>query len=210
MGGIVLAVLDRSLDGKILASAKHEFLENGFVNANLRAICKNAGTTTGAVYNRYKGKGELFAELVRPAIEALNKRINSASDIGKIKSLEIKKRKLLDISVETEPTMNFIYDYYDEFRLLCCCSEGSPYSDFLHGFIETNTNNNWEWMNNLKEICDLNIEIKVNKEELHLILTTYWTAVFQPISHEFSRERAIFYCGILSNFLNLNSIIEIK
>ena len=41
-----------------------EFLERGFKSASLRSIVKKAGLTTGAFYNYYSSKEELFNELV--------------------------------------------------------------------------------------------------------------------------------------------------
>ena len=43
-----------------------EFLERGFKSASLRSIVKKAGLTTGAFYNYYSSKEELFNELVDP------------------------------------------------------------------------------------------------------------------------------------------------
>ena len=49
---------------KILAAAKAEFLQKGFVAASLRKIVSDAGVTTGAFYGYFKSKEELFDALV--------------------------------------------------------------------------------------------------------------------------------------------------
>ena len=54
-----MAVADRSIDPRILESARTEFLASGFEKASLKTICEGAGVTTGALYKRYKGKEEL-------------------------------------------------------------------------------------------------------------------------------------------------------
>ena len=56
-----MAVADRSIDPRILESARSEFLANGFETASLKSICEGAGVTTGALYKRYKGKEDLFS-----------------------------------------------------------------------------------------------------------------------------------------------------
>ena len=43
---------DRSIDPRILESAKEEFLDKGFLGASLNNICRKAGVTTGALYKR--------------------------------------------------------------------------------------------------------------------------------------------------------------
>ena len=55
----------------LLASAKQEFLEKGYQGASLRAICKNAGVTTGALYFFFQDKEDLFAAIVGPVLEKL-------------------------------------------------------------------------------------------------------------------------------------------
>ena len=57
-----MSVADRSIDPRIMESAKEEFLQKGFLDASLQEICKNAGVTTGALYKRFKGKEERSEE----------------------------------------------------------------------------------------------------------------------------------------------------
>ena len=45
-----MAVADRSIDPRILESARTEFLASGFEKASLKTICEGAGVTTGALY----------------------------------------------------------------------------------------------------------------------------------------------------------------
>ena len=63
---------DKSIDPRILKSAKEEFLSQGYEKASLKTICANAKVTTGALYKRYKSKEELFTAVVTPTLEALN------------------------------------------------------------------------------------------------------------------------------------------
>ena len=66
-----MSVADRSIDPRIMESAKEEFLQKGFLDASLQVICKNAGVTTGALYKRFKGKEELFCALVESTVQDL-------------------------------------------------------------------------------------------------------------------------------------------
>ncbi len=67
-----MANKDKSIDPVLLKSAREHFLAKGFANASVQEICKNAGVTTGALYTRYKGKGELFEAVVEDAVQVLN------------------------------------------------------------------------------------------------------------------------------------------
>ena len=55
---------DKETKSRLLASAKQEFMEKGYLQASLRNICKNAGVTTGALYFFFQDKEDLFASLV--------------------------------------------------------------------------------------------------------------------------------------------------
>ena len=67
-----MSVPDKSIDPRLLASAKAEFLDKGFIKAELKTICENAGITTGAVYKRYKSKEDLFCSVVDDIAEHLD------------------------------------------------------------------------------------------------------------------------------------------
>lgn len=51
---------------KIEEYARKEFKSKGYVDASLRTIAMEAGTTTGSIYSRYGGKEGLFSALVEP------------------------------------------------------------------------------------------------------------------------------------------------
>ena len=77
-----MSVPDKSIDPRLLASAEAEFLDKGFIKAELKTICENAGITTGAVYKRYKGKEDLFCAVVDDMKQAADE-ILKLRDMGK-------------------------------------------------------------------------------------------------------------------------------
>ena len=62
---------EKETRAKLLASAKAEFLEKGYMQASLRNICKNAGVTTGALYFFFKDKEDVFASLIEEPLHGL-------------------------------------------------------------------------------------------------------------------------------------------
>lgn len=111
----------------ILCSAKEEFLAHGFEGASLRAICKKAGLTTGAFYNHFAQKEDLFEALVAPMIE-------SFQDLyGGVISQEMND---LSTGVENELiSIRYAIAHRDEFRLLFDCSKGTKYEGFKEHLI---------------------------------------------------------------------------
>lgn len=55
----------------LIESAKKEFLEHGFQNANLRRISSESGVSTGSIYTRFGEKAGLFSAVVKPAADGL-------------------------------------------------------------------------------------------------------------------------------------------
>ena len=73
---------DTSIDSRLIESARKEFIEKGFIKAELKTICENANITTGAVYKRYKGKEELFRAVVEKAVATLDSFVSERNRCG--------------------------------------------------------------------------------------------------------------------------------
>ena len=112
----------------ILRTAKEEFLSHGFEGTSVRAICKRAGLTTGAFYNHFSQKEEVFEALVAPMIEEFHGLYNSVMG---------RELEDLDTGIENE-MISITYDiaHRDEFQLLFECSRGTKYENFKDELIE--------------------------------------------------------------------------
>ena len=75
-----MSVPDKSIDPRLLNAAKKVFLKKGFEMASLAEICQTAGVTTGALYKRYRGKEELFAEVVSKTIREMKEFVSSLEE----------------------------------------------------------------------------------------------------------------------------------
>ena len=112
----------------LLQSGKEEFLEHGFERASLRAICKQAGVTTGAFYSHFKGKDEFFGAIVEDDLHAYNTLYDGLIDrlVGRV-AVGIDEELLI---------MGFIMDHRELFQLLFDCSDGSSYEGFKDALLE--------------------------------------------------------------------------
>lgn len=202
-----MSVQNRAINLRLFESAKVEFLEKGYQNASLQDICKNAGVTTGALYKRYKGKEELFGAVVEPFIQMFNAfleaEIKSEFEYLKQDQLETLWNDEIRI-LHIQRSMNFFYDNFDGMRLLLCCSQGTSYESFLHDFSAEMTNLTARFMSEARK---QNSAIKLmDIEELHIFETAFCSAMFEPIIHNFSREKALTYCEKLSDFFNWKKV----
>lgn len=118
----------QNIRAALLSSGKDQFLAYGFEKASLRTICKNAGLTTGAFYNHFSGKEDLFSSLVEPMIHGFRKMYQ-----------EVISQELADLTtgVENELTsITYAISHKDEFRLLFECSKGTRYEGFKEYLIQ--------------------------------------------------------------------------
>lgn len=128
---------EKETRAKLLASAKAEFLEKGYMQASLRNICKNAGVTTGALYFFFKDKEDVFASLIEEPLHGLYE-IMKAHYSLEVVSVEGGTEELLEMHEDlgaAKEAIHYMYQYYDEFQLLLTKSQGSRYENCVDQFV---------------------------------------------------------------------------
>ena len=133
-----MALRDHSLDDKITAAARAEFLEKGYTGASLRKIAEKAGVTVGAIQTRYKSKNELFASLLEPLlseIKTLFQDTRADYDAG----IGTNFQAGLKASMEHESTaiLHLIFDHYEDAMLLLCRSAGSSLEHYFDRIVQS-------------------------------------------------------------------------
>jgi len=181
---------DKSIDPRILDAAREEFLSKPYEQVSLREICAKAGVTTGAFYNRYKNKEELFDALVAPTLE-LVRSFSDRTESNSYERLDANElRRMWELTPETQArTVNMLYDNSEGFRLLLCHAEGTRYANFLHDFVTEATARSHLF---IREVYRRGMTtFLIEEEELHMLLTAYWSTMFEPLIHGLSREQAL-------------------
>ena len=101
--------------------------------------------------------------------------------------------------------INMIYDNFDGFRILLCHAEGTKYADFLHDFVTDVTERSYRFT---QEIYRRGMSpFLIDKEELHMLLTAYWSTMFEPVLHGLSRERALQHSEIVAKLFNWTAVL---
>lgn len=186
---------------KILEVGKREFLAKGFKDASLRKIVAEAGFTKGAFYGYYPDKAALFEALVSEAADGLIEQFKAAQDAHFDLIPENKTSESRELSTKyLLHFVNYIYDYFEEFKLVLCCSEGTKYEDYIHELVELEVSHTEKYYAILKEKGK--ITGRVSHDLHHMITSAYFTAVFETIVHDMSREQAIEYVEELAIFFN--------
>ncbi len=104
--------------------------------------------------------------------------------------------------------IDYIYDHYDNFRLLLKCGDSGKFEDFIHNMVEREVEASQKYM---KTMCDAGIEFPaVSKSLMHMIYTGFFSSVLQIIEHDMDRGTAKKKCISVKGISNwwLGAIVE--
>ncbi|MBQ9687240.1 MAG: TetR/AcrR family transcriptional regulator [Oscillospiraceae bacterium] len=171
---------------RIMAAAREEFMEYGFENASMRRIGERVGMTAAGIYRHCRDKEDLFDQLVAPAVE----RMNAWLDAHTTRSVSaVREGGNLWQDTEIDMMRDLIYPNMADYRLLLSKAQGTKYENFLHDLVEDHQQLMQEFLPDLKArgyaVRD------ISPKELHLLLTAYTTAMFEPVIHDYPMEDAL-------------------
>ena len=173
----------------ILNTARKHFLKDGFSGASLRNIVKDAGLTTGAFYKYYPTKEALFDALTDPYIEHIYQIYDRVvEDFEKLSAKE-QTSNMSDTSGDgMDQMIDYIYEHYDNFRLLLKCGDSGKFETFIHNMVDREMRSSLEYVKKMKED---GIEIPIVGESLmHMIYTGFFSSIFQIIEHDIDTQTA--------------------
>ena len=204
-----MSVPDKSIDPRLLTSAKEEFLDKGFIKAELKTICENAGITTGALYKRYKGKEDLFCAVVDNIAELLDVFIGERSDID---FSALSDKEIYDSWQMTYdsmlPLFSLLNEHRDTFTLLIDKAAGTRYENFSHEFV---TRMSYAYEQFYTEAYKRGLaKAEVTREEFHALLSSFWTCICEPFIHGMSWEQIKEHCRIICRFFNWSDVIMLR
>ena len=204
-----MAVPDHSIDPRIFESARKEFLENGFEKASLKAICEGAGVTTGALYKRYKGKEDLFCAVVEQTVEDLYEVAHARGDKDPAAMSDQELIKAWDMDgADMMWWFRFLYGRRDDFYLLLSCSQGTRYANFPHDWVELLTKATSAYLSEAQRrgLCRNDVE----PAELHILLSAFWTTIYEPFIHHFTWEQIEAHCRIVCGLFNWHGALHFQ
>ena len=172
---------------KIMAAAKAEFMEFGFEKSSMRSIADRCGMTAAGIYRHCMDKEDLFDQIVSPAVERINAWIDAhvARYVDAVNQDEPMQWRDSEIDMMRE----VVYPNMEEYHLLLAKSQGSQYENFLHDLTERHQNQLLRYMPMLRNQGYPAWDI--DPKELHLLLSAYTTAMFEPVVHLYTMEEAL-------------------
>ena len=204
-----MAVANHSIDPKILESARSEFMTNGFEKSSLKSICEGAGVTTGALYKRYKGKEDLFCAVVEQTVADLYEVAHARGDKDPAAMSDQELIKAWDMDdADMMWWFRFLYDRHDDFYLLLACSQGTRYANFEHDWVELLTKATSAYLAEAQRrgLC----RTDVGPAELHILLSAFWTTIYEPFIHHFTWEQIEAHCRIVCGLLHWHEALHFQ
>lgn len=184
---------------RILECAKKEFLEKGYMDASLRTIASEAETSTNSIYVRFKDKEGLFGAIVEPVSEEFMSQFMSVQETFHAFDSETQRREVGQYSAgEMLKMVDYIYEHFDEFRLLLDASYGTKFQNFVDRLVSVEEEYTGKWMEATGS--QMEPEGEVTKEFYHIMVTSYFEGIFEVVRHRMSREDAKKYVSMMGRY----------
>ncbi len=183
---------------KIQQAARQEFLKNGFRNTSVQKIAEIVGITSQGFYKHFENKEVLFSSLVEPII----------IKIRSIMHIEIEsKDKLIEKNQESEvwdkdrilkETLDYIYDNFEDMKLLICCADGSKYENIIDTVAEYETN---IVLKNLPTLRENGVAVPdISDETILMLMKHEYRSLVEFIKNNYTREEAEEYIKNVNEF----------
>lgn len=175
---------------KLMECAKEEFLANGYENASLRVIAEKAGSSKGAIYIRYPDKESLYRSLVQTAADGFCELLQSVLSRFNMMPGNEQTQQILRYSNDGFPkVVDYLYDHFDEFKLLLTSGENSIYQEFIHRVVELDTECTVKYIEASEN--DAIKSGRLTPELNHLLSSAFYTGMFEVIIHDMPKEQAL-------------------
>lgn len=176
---------------ELLKASKCEFLNNGFINASLRKIAKCCNVSTNSIYTRFKDKEGLFDAIVANSANTLMDIYVNCTNMARN---AINTNEAINIGNNgTNDVLKYIYDHFDDFKLIFCCSNGTKYEKYFDSLAKIEEDF-------YKEFTLKFSNRKIDDFFIHVICRNGWQLVYELISHNKSYDEAISFMNDVTIF----------
>ena len=106
------------------------------------------------------------------------------------------------------PLFSLLYQHRDTFTLLIDKAVGTRYENFNHEYV---TKMSYAYEQFYAEAKKRGLaKAEVSREEFHVLISSFWTCVCEPIIHDMSWEQIEEHCRIVCRFFNWQEVIMLK
>lgn len=190
---------------KLLAAAEKEFLQYGFTNASLRRISADCGVSTNSIYTRFHDKADLFNAIVKPAADGLLdiylSAVRSAENSNDVSTAEQHGIRGTDCVLE------YIYENFNAFKLIFCCSAGTEYEHFFDKLSEIEASYYRIFADKYSRSGE-----RLSDFFIHVVCASGWQYMYEIVSHALSFEEAREFMLSIGkfNYAGWESVLGVK
>ncbi len=196
-----MAKMIEGVTEKLLECAKEEFLTNGYENASLRAIAEKAGSSKSSIFYRYQDKESLYHAVVQPVADGFCEMMRAAlGEFSALPSEQQKKQLHYDPQGRVFAILDYIYDHFDEFKILLISGETSMHQSFMHTLVDIDTDTTLRYIE--KSGNDAISSGRLTSDLAHILSYAFYSGVFEVVIHNMPKEEAIKHIWRLSCFYN--------
>lgn len=195
----MLSESERTTLQNILAVACEEFLQKGFQGASLRNIVRRANVTTGAFYGYFKSKEELFDALVKNQYTHILEMYRTTLDNFHRMLPDEQRSCMAEYTIaEMSHMTDYIYDHFEAFKLILCCSEGTLYENLIHDMSQMDCDATRDFSNTMNQNgMEMNV---VHPQLEHMLTSGMFYAFFEMVVHDIPKESTAEYIRQLVHF----------
>ena len=184
---------------RILAAAKREFLEKGYVDASLRSIAAAADTSTNSIYVRFGDKEGLFSAIVEPVLSEMTERFIKIQEQFHQMDRAAQAARMPEYpDGGTAALLDYMYAHLDAFRLLLDASYGTRFHNFVDELVRIEVEYTYKYMETVGYPASFGDAL--TEKLLHIVTTSRFESIFEVIRHGMSREEAAEYIQLLSRY----------
>ena len=162
----------------------------------MRSIGDRCHMTAAAIYRHCRDKEDLFYQLVSPAEEKLM--AWAQAHMQRYEEPVKTRRKMVWQDSFIDMMREVVYPNMEDYHLLVAKSKGSKYENYLHDMTEMAQDKFLAYLDELRNSSMKAPEISA--QQLHLLLTAYLTALFEPVVHNYPYEEATEALDTLEKF----------
>lgn len=193
---------ETDINRKILDAARAEFLQKGFMEASMRSIAERAGYTTGILYSRFAEKDKLFCALVDEGGSALYDYFNQVQEDFAAMPAQTQYTTMNSYTDEkVDHMVDIIYDNFDAFKLIICCSAGSSYEKYVDRLVDIEMYHTRRYIQLLTDMGHPP-RTELREDFSHMISSALFNGMFEVVAHDFSREEARSYYAMMEEFFH--------
>ena len=153
-------------------------------------IAEKAGSSKGAIYIRYPDKESLYRSLVQTAADGFCELLQSVLSGFNTMPGNEQTQQMLRYSNDGFPkVVDYLYDHFDEFKLLLTSGENSAYQEFIHRVVELDTECTVKYIEASENDAIKAVDLRQNL--ITSFPVPFYTGMFEVIIHDMPKEQAL-------------------